>query len=89
MGAKLSERRIPGSDALGHQMVIDNGEGPRTPPHTCPEGTWCAPYTQHTVDSIRDTCLLCGRRGPWQVVSYLRKENESEEDPCTDGPADR
>ena len=37
---------------------------------SCPKDQICRPLTLSNKDSIRDLCLICGRRTPWIKVHF-------------------
>lgn len=37
----------------------------------CAGPTFCRPLTQHTDTSVRDVCLLCGKKSGWHRVIGL------------------
>lgn len=46
----------------------NSGAKPATPGAGClagPTNSYCRPLTLHSAHSIRDHCLLCGKKGPW------------------------
>lgn len=44
----------------------------------CTEGRICRAVVEHDEHSIRDVCLLCGRRGAWVRVVMETGDEDSE-----------